>query len=88
MIRAMQLEIDLVNSKPFPDRLYVIIQNRFNAVLLSNLSHKLGLPTAITHPIYYLNPERAMLQLTLAAIRLNKPLDRLSPDESYKAEQD
>ena len=41
------------------------------------LAHKLGLPTVVTHPVYYLTPEQATLQRTLAAIRLNQPLDRL-----------
>ena len=41
------------------------------------LAHKLGLHTVVTHPVYYLTPEQAALQRTLAAIRLNQPLDRL-----------
>jgi DNA polymerase-3 subunit alpha len=39
-----------------------------------------GLPTVATHPIYYLNPDQATLQRTLAAIRVNAPVNHLPPN--------
>jgi DNA polymerase III alpha subunit len=72
----------------FPDRLYVNIQDPNDAEYLSNLAHQLGLPTVITHPIYYFAPDQARLQRTLTAVRLGKsittlPKDAAAPPEAY-----
>ncbi|HEY5159317.1 MAG TPA: DNA polymerase III subunit alpha [Anaerolineales bacterium] len=64
----------------FPDRLYVSLQAPASALQHSMLAHKIGLPTVVAHPLYYLKSEQAALQRTLTAIRLNRPLDRLPPD--------
>ena len=61
----------------FADRLYVALQEPGSSVALALLAHKLRLHTVVTHPVYYLTPEQAPLQRTLAAIRLNQPLDQL-----------
>ncbi len=65
----------------FPDRLYAALRNPGPALQLSMLAHRLGLPAVVAHPVYYLTPEQANLQRTLASIRLNQPLDRL-PDRA------
>jgi DNA polymerase III alpha subunit len=72
----------------FPDRLYINIQDANEAEHLSSLAHQLELPTVITHPIYYLAPEQARLQRTLAAVRLGKSLITLpkkaeAPSDAY-----
>ena len=63
----------------FSDRLYVALNDPATALQSAMLAHKLGLHTVLTHPVYYLNPEQADLQRTLAAIRLNQTLERLPP---------
>jgi DNA-directed DNA polymerase III PolC len=45
------------------------------------LAHRLGLPAVVAHPVFYLTPNQANLQRTLAAIRLNQPVIRL-PDRA------
>ena len=65
----------------FGDRLYLTLQDPSNGLPLSNLTRRLKIPMVVTHPVYYLTPEQAKLQRTLTAIRLNQPLDQLSPDE-------
>lgn len=45
------------------------------------LAARLGLPTAATHSIYYLDPAQAALQRVAAAIRLNRPLNTLSTED-------
>ncbi len=65
----------------FSDRLYVALDDPATAVPLALLAHKLGLHTVATHPVYYLTPEQAPLQRTLAAIRLNQTIERL-PDQA------
>jgi len=47
---------------------------------LLQLGRKTALPAAAAQAIYYLTPEQARLQRTLAAIRCNKPLGSLPPD--------
>lgn len=69
----------------FPDRLYMTLQDPSSAVKRSMLAHRIGLHTVVTHPVYYLTPEQAALQRTLAAIRLNQPLDRLPPNAAAPA---
>jgi DNA polymerase-3 subunit alpha len=61
----------------FSDRLYVTLPDPSGALQASMLAHKLALPTVVTSPVYYLKPEQSALQHTLAAIRLNQPVDKL-----------
>ena len=61
----------------FPGRLYLALQDPALGLPLSSLGRKLSLPLVVSHPVYYLAPEQAVLQRTLAAIRLNCPLERL-----------
>ncbi len=70
----------------FPGRLYVELQmhcpeDRPLAEGLSRLAARLRLPTVATHTVDYLAPEQAALQRVAAAIRLNRPLSELSPDQ-------
>ncbi len=72
----------------FPNRLYVNIQDPNDVENLSNLARQLGLPTVITHPVYYLAHEQASLQQTLTAVRLGRtiatlPKDAAAPADSY-----
>jgi DNA polymerase-3 subunit alpha len=72
----------------FQDRLYVSIRNPGDANSLSELAHTLSLPSVVTHPVYYLTPNQAILQRTLAAVRLNQtittlPKDAAAPPDSY-----
>jgi DNA-directed DNA polymerase III PolC len=69
----------------FPSRLYLNIRETTNALKLSMFAHKLGLPTVITHPVYYETPEQANLQRTLAAIRLNQSLEQIPADAAAPA---
>lgn len=67
----------------FPDRLYVELQKHHPedealCYRLKDLAESFHLPFTATHDIYYLNPEDALLQRTLTAIRLNTPISRLS----------
>ena len=64
----------------FANRLYVNLQDPNDAEHLSALARQLGLPTVVTHPIYYLTPEQASLQRTLTAVRLGKTLATLPKD--------
>ena len=52
------------------------------------LAHTLSLPSVVTHPVYYLTPNQAILQRTLAAVRLNQtittlPKEAAAPPDSY-----
>jgi len=72
----------------FQDRLYVSIRNPGEANSLSELAHTLSLPSVVTHPVYYLTPNQAILQRTLAAVRLNQtittlPKEAAAPPDSY-----
>jgi DNA-directed DNA polymerase III PolC len=64
----------------FPGRLYITLQDPSLGIPLITLARQSGLPLVVTHPIYYLTPEQANLQRTLAAIRLIQPLTKLSAD--------
>jgi len=64
-------------SELFPQRLYVAIREPSIALHLSDLARKARLPAVVTAPVYYLAPEQATLQHTLAAIRLNRPLSQV-----------
>ena len=86
MLASCSKDLLAVSKQPqllreiFPDHLYVNIQNPNDAKNLSTLALQLGLPTVITHPIYYLAPEQAQLQRTLTAVRLGKTLTALPKD--------
>jgi len=64
----------------FDDRLYVSLKDPAKAVSLSKMANQLGLPAAVAHPVYYLNPKQSSLQRTLTAIRLNQTVDHLPSD--------
>lgn len=70
----------------FGDRLYVELQTHtaeeaaLNAVL-TQLAQAQQIPTVATHSVFYLRPEQAETQRTLAAIRLIRPRAELTPDE-------
>jgi len=64
----------------FPKRLYLTLQDPSVALPLADLSRRLSIPMVVNHPIYYLANAQATLQRTLAAIRMNCPLNRLPPD--------
>jgi DNA-directed DNA polymerase III PolC len=94
MLSSYSQDLIVVSKKPqllkeiFPDGLYLNIQDPNEAEYLSNLARQLGLPTVITHPIYYLAPEQASLQRTLTAVRLGKtittlPKDAAAPPDAY-----
>ncbi len=61
----------------FPGRLYLALTDPALAMLLADLSRRLSLPSVVTHPVYYLNPEQALLQRTLSAVGLNLPIESL-----------
>ncbi len=61
----------------FPGRLYVSLAEPSVGRQVSALARKLRLPVAATAPVYYLSPEQATLQRTLAAIRLNRPVSQV-----------
>lgn len=62
----------------FKDHLYVNLQEPASAYGLTNRAKRLLIPTVVTHPIYYLTPEQATLQRTLAAVRTNQTITTLS----------
>jgi len=70
----------------FPDRLYVNLQDPSEAEYLSTAARQLGLPTVVTHPIYYLTPDQATLQRTLTAVRLGKTISTLPKDAPAPAD--
>ena len=61
----------------FPGRLYLALTDPTMAMLLADLSRRMSLPLVVTHPVYYLNPEQALLQRTLSAVGLNLPIESL-----------
>ena len=62
----------------FEGRLYAALRNVSSAGSASLQARKLGLPTVVAHPVYYLTPEQAGLQKTLSAIRLNQTVSTIS----------
>lgn len=92
MLSSCSQDLIAVSKQPqplkeiFADRLYVNIQDPNDAENLSNLGRRLGLPTVITHPIYYLTPEQASLQRTVTAVRLGKTLTTLPKDATASSE--
>jgi DNA polymerase III subunit alpha len=72
----------------FDDRLYIPLRNVSNSGSLTEQARKLGLPTVVTHPVYYQTPEQARLQKTFSAIRLNQtvttiPQTALAPADAW-----
>lgn len=65
----------------FLDRLYIALHNPSKAAFLTDLARKFGLPTVVTHPIYFFSPEQVTLQRTLSAIGLNKTISTV-PDNA------
>ncbi|MFL7868256.1 MAG: DNA polymerase III subunit alpha, partial [Anaerolineales bacterium] len=65
----------------FSERLYLTLQDPSVGLPLSSLSRRMNIPMVVTHPVYYLTPGQANLQRTLAAIRLNKPIEQLFSNE-------
>ncbi|HKI55014.1 MAG TPA: PHP domain-containing protein, partial [Anaerolineales bacterium] len=78
----------------FNGRLYVSLNNPARAASFSKMANQLGLPTVVTHPVYYLDPKQSSLQRTLTAIRLNQTVGRLSqefiapPDSHFIGQQE
>ena len=66
----------------FSNRLYLTLQNPATGLSLSRFARNMGVLMVVTHPIYYLKPEQAALQRTLTAVRLNRPINTLSPDKT------
>jgi DNA-directed DNA polymerase III PolC len=62
----------------FSKRLYATLTDPTRGLPRAKLAGQFGLPLVATHPIFYLAPEQAALQRTLAAIRQIQPLEKLS----------
>jgi DNA-directed DNA polymerase III PolC len=69
----------------FPDKMFITIREAKTALKLTMFAKKLGLPTAVTNPVYYRTPEQAKLQRTLTAIRLNQTLDAVAESTAAPA---
>ena len=65
----------------FPKHLYLSMPDPTQGLPRTYLAREFGLPLLASHPVYYLNPNQASLQRTLAAIRQIKPLEKLQPEE-------
>lgn len=65
----------------FGKHLYLTLQDPTTGLVRSRFARRMGVPMVVTHPIYYLRPEQAALQRTLTAVRLNQPINTLSPEE-------
>jgi DNA-directed DNA polymerase III PolC len=64
----------------FSKRLYATLTDPSRGLLRTKLAARFGLPLVVTHSVYYLSPDQAALQRTLAAIRLIQPLAKLPPE--------
>jgi DNA polymerase III subunit alpha len=64
----------------YPKRLYVTLTDPARGLPRTKLAGQFGLPVVATHPVYYLTPEQASLQKTLAAIRLIQHREKLPPE--------
>ena len=90
---ALSSQPDQLNEI-FPKRLYVNLQDLGQANIFLRLAARLALPTVVTHPIYYLTPDQAVLQRTLAAVRMNQTIATLPkeaaalPDASFLSVQE
>lgn len=70
----------------FPGRLYRALAvppggSREELLRQAEAARRLNLPITAAPPAFYLQPEQAALQRTLAAIRCNLPVGRLSPQD-------
>jgi DNA polymerase III subunit alpha len=69
-------------SEIYPGRLFVQLQIQSERDLarvdrLAQAARRMSLPTVAAQSIYYISPDQAALQQTLAAIRLNVPLEKI-----------
>jgi DNA polymerase III alpha subunit len=64
----------------FPKRLYATLTDPARGLPRTKQAAQFSLPLVASHPVYYLQPEQAALQRTLAAIRLVQPIAKLPPD--------
>jgi DNA-directed DNA polymerase III PolC len=69
----------------FPERLYLGLNDPARALPLAGVGRRLHLPLVVIHPVYYLSPQQAALQHTLAALGLNLLIDRLPPSAAAPA---
>jgi DNA polymerase-3 subunit alpha len=94
MLSAFSNDLIALSADPahlrdiFPGRLYVMLQDPSKADSQIELARSLELPTVVTHPIYYLHPQEAILQRTLTAMRINStvhnvPVDAVAPANSH-----
>ena len=65
----------------FGNRLYLNLQDPSVGLPLSRFARSMGVQMVVTQPIYYLKPEEAALQRTLAAIRLNQPITGIAEED-------
>ena len=82
---ALKLLVHL--EEVFQNRLYVEIQMHTTqdaawVTGLARLARHCGTPLVATHSIHYLHPGQAHLQRVGSAIRLNRPLEALEPDQA------
>lgn len=71
----------------FPGRFYAELQlqaasDRPTAAALAKIARGLAIPLAATQDIFYVRPEQEELQRTLTAIRLNRPVSALQPNDT------
>jgi len=64
----------------FPNSVYATLTDPARGLPRSKQAAQFGLPLVAIHPVYYLRPEQAALQRTVAAIRLIQPIAKLPPD--------
>lgn len=64
----------------FPRSLYLTLKDPKRGLPRGKAAAAFGLPMVATHPVYYISPEQAALQRTLAAIRQNETLQHLGPE--------
>ncbi len=65
----------------FDNRLYLSLQDPRIGLPLSHFARSMGVQMVATQAIYYLKPEQAALQRTLAAVRLNQPISTISEED-------
>lgn len=65
----------------FPGALYLSMQNPADGLRLITQAAHLSVPLVATWPVYYLSPEQANLQRTVASIRTLHPIQQLNPVE-------
>lgn len=81
LLALAQMETDFGALKEiFPKRLYATLTDPSRGLPRMKLAEQFRLPLVVTHPVYYLTPQQADLQRTLAAIRLTQPREKLPPE--------